>query len=106
MIQGQTFTYRAHGFGTVLSHFPTRLTLFRDGTDDAAAMAADEDELRAMARVRSGDYFATLATELDKVAQSLSSAAAPEAPDIERVVAELLYLDKHYIIKKKTSPER
>jgi len=97
--------YQLPTFGTLLSHFPYTQPLVRDGfrvnASDDAATDDEADELLIRARVRSGDYFATLATELDKLAQALSLARAPEARVIERMVPELLYIDKHYIIRPK-----
>ena len=84
----------------LVSHFPGVSRLLRDRADGDAASehegASEADELLMMARIRSGDYVATLATELDKLAQGLAVAHAPEAPQVERIVHELLYLDRRY----------
>src|SRR3712207_4297428 len=84
----------------LVQHFLGRQKLFRDGaSSESAGSAADDfltDHLLAQARARCGDYVATLATELDKIAQSLALAHAPEAPALERLVQELLYIDKTY----------
>jgi hypothetical protein len=45
----------------------------------------------------SGDYFITLATALDKIAQSLPHDGA-EQIQIESLVSTLFYLQKHYVI--------
>ena len=102
--------YQLPGYGMVLSHFETRFslrpTLLRDGADESAGAAAEDTdadmpaELLMRARISSGDYFITLATELDRLAQGLAAADAPEAPALERIVPELLYLDSHYVIRK------
>ena len=80
----------------ILSHFPAWQPVVRDTFDDA-----DMNALIVGARVRSGDYFATIAMELDKVAQALSMARAPEAPELERLVSELLYVQQHYSVVRK-----
>jgi hypothetical protein len=98
-------TYQLPRFGMLLSHFPYAQPLVRDGYEakasDNAASNDEAEELLIRARVKSGDYFATLATELDKLAQGLSLARAPEAEVIERMVPELLYIDRHYNIRPK-----
>ena len=92
--------YPAPMIGTILSHFPLVQPLLRDGSQGAAD-SDDLSELHIRARVSSGDYFATLATELDKLAQGLSAVQAPEAPELERIVSELLYVDRNYHVIKK-----
>jgi hypothetical protein len=103
------FSYHLPAFGTILSHFPLRPPVVRDGFSGRAKGDADsfepvEDdisELLTRARIKSGDYFATLATELDKMAQGLNTVRAPEASELERIVGELLYLDDNYRLVKK-----
>lgn len=82
---------------TVLGHFPARHYFVRDGAYGA------EDELMSRARIRSGDYFMTLATELDKIAQAMAGAQESEAAEVERLVTELLYAHKYYDISRKDS---
>jgi hypothetical protein len=77
----------------VLSHFPGRRFFVRDIDEDV--------EMLLEARIRSGDYVLTLATELDKLAQSLAAGNAPEAVDLERLVSELLVINKKYTLEKK-----
>jgi hypothetical protein len=91
-------SYSLPTFGTILGHFPGLQPVVRDA---AAANNDDVSEWLIRARVRSGDYFVTLATELDKIAQSLSGVRAPEAPELERVVSELLYINDSYTLTKK-----
>jgi hypothetical protein len=74
----------------ILSHYPFRQFVVRDTESDA-------DMLRK-ARIRSGDYLMTLATELESIAQQLSDVKAPEAPELERIVSELIYLERNYTI--------
>ncbi len=97
---------------SVLSHFPGWQPLVRD--TDSSGLAADEpqpdndafgssadiSELLSRARALSGDYFETLATELDKIAQGLAVAQAPEAPELERMVSELLYIGRNFKLTK------
>lgn len=81
-------TYRIKNMGAILSHFPGLHRFVHDTEDDA-------DILR-QARIRSGDYLMTLATELEQLAENLSSSKAPEAPALERIVAELIYVERNY----------
>ncbi len=91
-------TYQTHyqltsSAGTLLSHYDTVQSLVRDSDEEA--------EMLMQARVRSGDYFMTLATELDQVAHSLAERGAPEAHELERLVAELLYVNQNFTVCKK-----
>jgi hypothetical protein len=83
-------TYRITPSNRILNHFWTTPKLVRDEEEDAAMLRR--------ARIRSGDYLMTLATELERVAQSLGDVRAPEAPELERIVSELLYLERNYRI--------
>lgn len=67
----------------------------RDRNDDL------EQCLQADALVASGDYFMTLATELDKLAQVLPSNSGEQIL-VEELVDTLLYLDKNYAIARKS----
>ncbi|HEX8182164.1 MAG TPA: hypothetical protein VF575_01020 [Candidatus Saccharimonadales bacterium] len=89
------YTIKSHS--TTLSHFPAVQPIVRD-TDDHADVS---QELMMHARARSGDYLMTLAIELDVVAQELAATDAALAPEIERLVAELIYLNRDYAIRKK-----
>jgi hypothetical protein len=71
------------------------------GDDTSAFDDADMSELMFAARIRSGDYFASVAMELDKIAQGLHAAHAPETPDIEQIVSELLFLHEHFELRRK-----
>jgi len=53
------------------------------------------------ALVASGDYFGTLATQLDKLAQLLPFDSA-EQIELEQTVDTLLYLDRRYAIVPKS----
>lgn len=83
-------TYHITAPTGLLSHFWTTPALVRDEAEDA--------EMLRKARIRSGDYLMTLATELERAAQSLADVKAPEAPELERIVSELLYLERNYRI--------
>ena len=102
-----TTTYQLTNLESVLSHFSDWQPLVRDGVDtrptapdDDFGSSDDISDLLSRARAQSGDYFMTLATELDKLAQGLATADAPEAPELERLISELLYIDKNYKLTK------
>ncbi len=77
-----------------IKHFPSLTRYVRDGD-------GSENDLDLIARVRSGDYFMTFATELDACAQSLARNCGDEAADLERLVAELLQVNEHFKIVRK-----
>lgn len=52
---------------------------------------------RLIMQVYSGDYFATLATTLDELAQGLPK-NDPRREQLQRLVGDLLYLQDHYEI--------
>lgn len=79
--------------GRMLGHFPALQPLVRDKGE-----ADNEEDLLLQARVRSGDYFMTLATELESIADSLAVADMPEAAELERITKELISLHKDYRI--------
>lgn len=62
---------------------------------------ADFSNIMFEARMRSGDYFVTLITELEKLAELLDADGIPEATYVQRLSAELAYLDKHYVLQPK-----
>jgi hypothetical protein len=76
--------------GTIASHFAGQQLFVRD-----AAESIDETDMLLHARIRSGDYFLTLAAELEKQAQLAAS------PELERLVSELIRVNKKYTIVKK-----
>jgi hypothetical protein len=88
------YTYSLPLGGWLLSHKPGRALLLRDGDEPE-----DEQELRAF--VRSGDYFAMLATRLDSISDNLDSTNAAEAAILQHYVDTLLYLDRKYKIIEK-----
>ena len=91
-------SYQLPSFGGLLKHFPQTQPVVCDMASDSTMGADDYDveELLMRARIRSGDYFVTLATELDKMAQGLNATRSPETSELERVVSELLYVHDNY----------
>jgi hypothetical protein len=73
--------------GTASVDFPT---LLRDMADMREFNQAD-------ALAASGDYFITLATRLDLLAQAMPRDSA-EQIELENLVNTLFYLQKHYIV--------
>jgi hypothetical protein len=92
-------TYRSYSIprgGVVLRHLPSRPrpTFLRD-------LAADDPGLHLRAKIRSGDYLATVATDLERIAQSMARSHQAYTPDIERIAAELLAVAKDYTLTSK-----
>jgi hypothetical protein len=87
-------TYQIQINDGITAHFPAWQYVVRDGEDM-------DNDMHLHARIRSGDYFLTLATELDRIAQSLAGVKAPEAPELERIVSELMAIGQDYTISKK-----
>lgn len=86
-------TYRLSQYDGILRHGEKRQILVRDREEISSKMNVD-------VQVRSGDYFVTLATILDKLAQDLTYAKRSQ---IEDIVSDLIYLqDTHKITKNKS----
>lgn len=81
-------SYQLMSNDVILGHFPARQLFVHDQIDDA--------DLLLHARIRSGDYFETVATELERIAESLESRQAPELPELERIITELVKANKSY----------
>lgn len=77
----------------VHQEWPT-LSLLRDTEEYQEEVAYELD-----ARVKSGDYFVTLATDLEQLSQRISSHDTRLA--LEDIVSELLYLQDSYSINKR-----
>lgn len=60
----------------------------------------DPQELHLQALVASGDYFETLAANLEQVASAIP-ANSVEQYQLQHIVGQLLYLQRHYDITKK-----
>ena len=89
-----TATYALPANNKILNHAPAAhkfTTWLADGVDDKRQFTNDD------ALAASGDYFITLATALDKIAQNLPRDGA-EQIEIENLVSTLFYLQKHYVI--------
>lgn len=86
-----TATYQFSTFTGVLSHGWTKTLFVRDG--------AEKTQYELDAKVLSGDYFVTLATEVDSVTGRLAQYADREK--LEEIVSDLIYLQDHYEITKK-----
>lgn len=93
-----SITYSLSFADHLLSHGPGRTRLMRD--------FIDENPEGVGALVASGDCFITLATTLDEVVETLSSADEIARPQLERLVRTLLYLQRHYKITRKTPDYR
>lgn len=83
--------------GYMLKHFPGKNRLVCDN-------APSDDDFWIRARIRSGDYFLTVATELDQIIQSLASGISSNAvlPELECLVTELIGVNKVYRVVPKT----
>ncbi len=77
------------------SHYGTKSRLLHDV--DAISLR----RLYVDMQVRSGDYFATLATRIDDLSQEASSSNRVLGEELEIIVQELLHLQHNYIIDKK-----
>lgn len=60
----------------------------------------DPQELHLQALVASGDYFETLAVSLEQIASAIP-ANSVEYYQLQHVVGQLLYLQRHYDITKR-----
>lgn len=77
----------------ILSHWSGHQPLVRD------YISVDTEKLEV--QVRSGDYFVTVATTLEVLAQRLTDLQAVSAESLERIADELLYLQNYYEIARK-----
>lgn len=77
----------------LLGHGPGSIQLLRDG------VLSGREELTA--QVRSGDYFATLATLLDSISGTLTEGNEAESMILQHLVDNLLYLDHVYKLVEK-----
>lgn len=84
----------------VLTHYlnRARLLFVRDRAE-AANRELD-------ASIRSGDYFVTLATLLESIAEELPNIHSPVQPALEKLVEDLEYAQRHYSIVKKATAAR
>lgn len=90
-------TYNLPATPTVLVHGWNPLQLFSNDNDNNNNMV-DKREFNAIdAQAASGDYFITLATKLDLLAQALPRDSS-EQIEVENLVNALFYLQKHYAV--------
>jgi hypothetical protein len=68
-------------------------------SDLGRSKQSSRDETDAL--VASGDYFATVATILDHISQSLAKGKHAEHATLERLISELLYVQRNYYIGRK-----
>lgn len=75
------------------------------------AYVADADETGSLfhvknieleSHIRSGDYFSLLATRLDDIASRLSHGDDLQHEEINKLVNDLLYIDNHYQLTRKS----
>jgi hypothetical protein len=90
MMTSGVLSYQLGQFNDILRHGRKTETLVRDSEDTPTKINVD-------VQVRSGDYFVTLATVLDRLAVNLPYATRAQLEDI---VSDLIYLqDTHKITK-------
>lgn len=82
--------YMPTGFTGVLTHGWRKPKVVRDG---------DEPYRELEALVRSGDYFVTMATELDSFSREVSDYDVKVG--LENLVSDLIHLQDNYTIIKK-----
>jgi hypothetical protein len=71
-----------------------------DGDDSSLRFDASKLELES--HIRSGDYFSMLATRLDDIAVRLNRGDNLQHEEINRLVNDLLYIDRHYHLARKS----
>lgn len=82
--------------GTVVTHYRSIVLMTQD----------QEETLRELdAYVRSGDYFITLATMLEAVLDQAEHDSSAVKPMIDKLIQDLEYLQKHYIVVKRPKKE-
>jgi hypothetical protein len=59
------------------------------------------DRLELETHVRSGDYWSTLATRIDTISELLTDANDAERANLQRIVDELLYVERRYRLIKR-----
>jgi hypothetical protein len=88
-----SLTYPLPDPGWLLGHTDELVQLLRDSD------GSDDQQLAAF--IRSGDYFAMLATRLDAISDNLHPDNEAEAAILQHIVNNLLYLDRFYQLAKK-----
>jgi hypothetical protein len=91
--------YQINTFLGIVQHHPANVPVVRDSVDQV--WWEQERKFQIAMQVRSGDYFATLATKLDTLSQDVKEKDDAASYDLELLVADLLYLQRNYNITKK-----
>jgi hypothetical protein len=86
-------TYQLHSSNILLGSSFRNLFL-RDSENNSAYI-----NQRLEAQIRSGDYFVTLATELDSLASNTTNSY--DQSTLENIISDLMYLQDNYEVKKK-----
>lgn len=92
--------YQINPFLGLVQHHPSKMPVVRDSVDQV--WWEQERKFQIAMQVRSGDYFATLATKLDELSQIVREKDEAASYDLELLVADLLYLQRNYDIRKKS----
>lgn len=71
-----------------------------DADDSLVRLGGGKLELES--HIRSGDYFSMLATRLDDIASCLNRGDTLPHEEINRLVNDLLYIDRHYHLTRKS----
>ena len=87
-----TAVYNAGLNNLITSNLPVSLVKDAEEHDDAAELTA---------HVRSGEYFAMLATRLDALSDRLAEENEPEQEQLQRIADDLLELQRSYKITRK-----
>lgn len=87
--------YKFSRFDGLRKHGERLHRLVRDRNEDEIVKRADHT---IDLRVRSGDYFVTLATELDELNRNVENYAA--RAKLEDIISELIHLQDRYAIEK------
>lgn len=85
-------TYQLPSFVGVISHGWSQPAFVRDMLEDQPVDNLD-------VQVKSGDYFVTLATELDRLSRDIESYSVRNK--LENIVSDLIHLQDDYTITKK-----
>ncbi|HTE22845.1 MAG TPA: hypothetical protein VK674_07475 [Candidatus Limnocylindria bacterium] len=96
MLSSTNLSYSLPLPGWLLGHTGSAddsVLLLRDSDD------SDKQDLAAF--IRSGDYFAMLATRLDAISDNLHVENEAEAAILQHIVDNLMYLDRAYKLIKK-----
>lgn len=87
-------SYKLSAFTGLMSHGAAETLLLRDWNFDHSISSKDLVDVQ----VRSGDYFVTLATILDRLAGEIDTYAT--RAELENIVSDLIYLQDNYSITK------